>query len=130
MSICRRAALTVLLVLVSSGLARADLIFGASGVSGADGPVNATVNFTLGNGTVHIVVTDLLANPTSSGQTVSGIDFKISDATNTCSLTSATGLISTIDTSKASGSYTAGVMHSIASATDSAPWSRLVNSPP
>jgi hypothetical protein len=89
--------------------ARASL-FTASGDT-ADGPVSATVQFTLGSGTVNIVVTSLLANPKSDGQLVSGIDFTISGATGAGSVTDATGLISFINSSN--GTYTPGVTHSL-----------------
>ena len=113
MRVLWRAAWAAMLFLATGTGARADLLYGFSG-NVPDGPVDATVSFTLGNGTVHIVVNSLLANPTSDGQLVSGIDFTISGAASTGSLTDATGLISYIDTSN--GKYTAGVSQGLTQA--------------
>jgi hypothetical protein len=52
-----------------------------------DGSVNAKADFTLGNGTVAVTLTDLLANPTSAGQLVSGIMFDVSGASGSGLLT-------------------------------------------
>src|SRR4051794_115206 len=51
-----------------------------------DGPVSAKADFTLGIGTVAVTLTDLLANPTSAGQLVSGIKFDVSGASGSGSL--------------------------------------------
>jgi hypothetical protein len=89
--------------------ASADL-FQAQG-STPDGPVNATAVFTLGNGTLHLVLTDLLQNPTSDGQLISGITFTLSGASGPGMLTGASGLDSVVDTTH--GTYTAGVASSL-----------------
>jgi hypothetical protein len=64
-----------------------------------DGPVSAKADFTLGNGTVAVTLTDLLANPTSAGQLVSGIKFDVSGANGSGSLarTVSNNLVTTID---------------------------------
>jgi hypothetical protein len=102
--------LPLLVVLLALGSQARASLFTASGDT-ADGPVSATVQFTLGSGTVNIVVTSLLANPTSDGQLVSGIDFTISGATGAGSVTDATGLISFINSSN--GTYTPGVTQNL-----------------
>lgn len=53
----------------------------------SDGSVDATATFTLGAGTLTIVLTDLLANPTSDGQLVSGVSFTASGAAGSGALT-------------------------------------------
>jgi len=71
-----------------------------------DGSVSSKAEFTVGNGTITIVLSSLEANPTSDGQTVSGLRFSISGLTGNGSLTSVnSGLITTIN---ANGTYSAG----------------------
>src|SRR5262245_35689023 len=105
-----RGAAATVLVLLAPTLAQAGTVFTVSGNT-PDGPVSASAEFTLGDGTVHIALTDLLANPTSDGQLISGLNFVISGATGLGTLTSATGLISFVNTSN--GTYTAGVQQDL-----------------
>ncbi len=64
-----------------------------------DGAVNAKADFTLGNGTVAVTLTDLLANPKSAGQLVSGIKFDVSGASGSGSLsrTVSNSFVTTVD---------------------------------
>jgi hypothetical protein len=103
----------LLLLFLTLGTQAEASIFTVIGDTG-DGPVSASVQFTLGNGKVEIIVTNLLANPKSDGQLVSGIDFTISGATGAGSLKDASGLISFIGSSKTGGGrYTAGVLQDL-----------------
>jgi hypothetical protein len=76
----------------------------------SNGSVDASANITLGNGTVTVTLTDLLQNPTSSGQTLSGIEFTVSGATSMATLASSSGYESTINTANGplQGTYTPG----------------------
>lgn len=103
--LARRAVLALLLILAYGGPANAGL-FQVQGPT-PDGPVDATADFTLGNGTLKIVLTDLLQNPTSDGQLISGITFTVSGASGPSMLIGASGLDSFVDTHL--GTYTAGV---------------------
>jgi PEP-CTERM motif-containing protein len=107
--LARRAILALALVFAYGGPANAGLIQ-FQGTT-PDGPVDATADFTLGNGTLKIVLTDLLKNPTSDGQLISGISFTVSGALGSSVLTSASGLDSSVDTKH--GTYTAGVLSSL-----------------
>jgi hypothetical protein len=64
-----------------------------------DGAVSAKADFILGNGSVAVTLTDLLVNPTSAGQLVSGIKFDVSGASGSGSLTRtvSNNLVTTID---------------------------------
>ena len=48
----------------------------ASGVGG-DGPISAAATITTGTDTITVALSDLIANPTSAGQLVSGIEFTL-----------------------------------------------------
>jgi hypothetical protein len=94
-------------------------------VSG-DGSVDASANIVLGNGVVTITLTDLLQNPTCSGQTLSGIVFDVSGASGTPTLATASGYTSTITTSKTpsdNGTYTAGTLTDLMSTSTTGHWS-------
>lgn len=77
-----------------------------------DGSVAATADVTLGDGFITVVLTDTLANPISSGQTLSGLKFDVSGATGAASLASALGYTALINSDNKSanyGSYTPSV---------------------
>ena len=76
-----------------------------TGSSDNNGPVDASATLTPGNGMVTVTLTDLLQNPTSSGQTLSGIEFNASGATGLATLGGSSGNTSTIN---ADGTYTKG----------------------
>ena len=76
-----------------------------AGATDSNGSVDATGSIIVGNGTVSVVLSDLLENPTSSGQTLSGIEFTVSGATGTATLASSSGNTSTINND---GTYTPG----------------------
>ena len=73
------------------------------GATDSNGSVDASAIITLGNGTVTVTLTDLLQNPVSSGQTLSGINFNISGASGSATLATATGYTTSI---MSGGSYT------------------------
>jgi hypothetical protein len=100
-----------ILALLAPSVAQAGTIFTVSSPNGPDGPVSASAEFTLGVGTVHIALTNLLANPTSDGQLISGLDFVISGATGPGTLNGASGLISFVNPSN--GTYTAGLQQDL-----------------
>jgi hypothetical protein len=104
-TLTRRAVLALVLLLAYGGPANAELFQFQASTPG--GPVDATADFTLGNGTLKIVLTDLLQNPTSDAQLISGITFAVTGALGSSVLTSASGLESTVDPHN--GTYTAGV---------------------
>lgn len=100
------AALAVIVAV--AGAAQGSIIYSYNGTV-PDGPVSAQATFTPGNGSITVVLTDLLQNPTSDGQLISGVQFNISGATTNGSLSTVnSGLISTINTNSG-GTYTAGV---------------------
>jgi hypothetical protein len=108
LTLARRAVLALALVFAYGGPANAEPFqFQVQGPT-PDGPVDATAEFTLGNGTLKIVLTDLFQNPTSDGQLISGITFTVSGASGSSMLSSASGLVSSVDTTNG-GTYTAGV---------------------
>jgi hypothetical protein len=90
--------------------AEADL-WTVSGKDTAGEAVSAQATFTVSNGSIEIKLTNLLGNPTSDGQLISGLSFSVSGATGTASLTSSSGAVSTVNSSN--GSYTAGVTQSL-----------------
>jgi hypothetical protein len=64
-----------------------------SGASAGDNTVKASVSFETGADSLTIILSDLLANPTSTGQLISGISFGFASSipSSGTSLTSATG---------------------------------------
>ena len=76
-----------------------------TGSTDNNGPVDASATLTAGNGTVTVTLTDLLQNPTSSGQTLSGIEFSVFGATGSATLGGSSGNTSTINSD---GTYTTG----------------------
>lgn len=71
--------------------------------AGSPGGVDASATFTLGTDSLTLVLTDLLQNPTSAGQTISGISFAI-DTPGVPTITSSSGELTTINSD---GTYTA-----------------------
>jgi hypothetical protein len=104
-TLARRAVLALVLVFAYGHPANAGQLFQVESPT-PGGPVDATADFTLGHGTLEIVLTDLLQNPTSDAQLVSGVTFTVSGATGSGLLTSASGLDSSVNTKL--GTYTAG----------------------
>jgi hypothetical protein len=102
------ACLALLACFLCAGTSQGSVVYSFSG-SVPDGPVSAQATFTPGSGIVTVVLTDFLKNPTSDGQTISGIQFNISGANTVGALTTTnSGLITNVDTSSG-GTYTAGV---------------------
>ena len=86
------AGLAIGLVLLLSPAAQAiSMSFTASGFGG-DGPESASATITTGVGTVTVVLSSLIANPTAAGQLVSGIQMNLGGGVPTsASLFSASG---------------------------------------
>src|SRR5215469_15371124 len=76
--------------------AYASLYFTPAGASVPDGAVSAEASVTLGNGTMTIVLTDLLQNPTSVGQTLSGFEFHATGTSGSPSLISSSAFTTSI----------------------------------
>jgi len=77
--------------------------FSNSGGSGS-GAFNAEADFTVGNGTVTLVLKNLQQDPISAGQLISGLSFSISSLTGSAVLSSSSGNVANI---AADGTYTA-----------------------
>jgi hypothetical protein len=75
--------------------------------SAHDGPVSAQANFSLSGNNLVITLTDLLVNPTSAGQLLSGIRFNEASATGSGSLTTVN--VGQVTTISAGGAFTAPV---------------------
>ena len=75
------------------------------GTSVPDGSVNASATFTTGAGTLSVTLTDLLANPTSVGQTLSDLIFTLSSHQTTGTISSSSGQLITV---AANGTATTG----------------------
>ncbi|MGN6369761.1 MAG: hypothetical protein ACTHN5_15995 [Phycisphaerae bacterium] len=80
-------------------------------------PVSADALVTTGNGTVTVVLTNLIVDPTTVGQNISGFSFTLSDVFTTDSLTSSSGLERMVHDD---GSYTDGGLASTGWAESSA----------
>jgi hypothetical protein len=92
-----------------SSAASANIIYttpvGATDSSGE--PISFSADFTLANGSVSIVLTNLEGNLTSAGQLLTGISFDLTGASGSGGLTTLnSGLISTINSN---GTYNTGV---------------------
>ena len=72
------------------------VIFTSSGTN-ADGAFSASADITASLTSLTVSLTSLIANPTSSGQNVSGIQVFLADAPSSVSLTSAAGTLINID---------------------------------
>jgi hypothetical protein len=73
----------------------------------ANEPIDLSADFTINNGSVSIVLTNLEGNLSSAGQLFTGISFDLTGASGAGSLTTVnSGLISTINSN---GTYTLGV---------------------
>ena len=86
------AALAIGFVLLLTPAAQAiSMSFTASGVGG-DGPESAAATVTTGLGTVTVVLSSLITNPTAAGQLVSGIQINLgAPSPTTASFSSASG---------------------------------------
>ncbi|HXA45367.1 MAG TPA: hypothetical protein VNZ25_07675 [Candidatus Angelobacter sp.] len=93
-------------VAFSATTALGSMYYTPAGAGDSNGSVDASAQVIVGNGMVTITLTDLLQNPTSSGQTLSGLEIDISGAIGTATLASSSGLTSTINPD---GAYTPGV---------------------
>ena len=72
------------------------------GASVADGSINATAIFNVGAGFVTISVTNLLADPKSAGQLLSGLQFTLASGSSTGTLASSSAIIRSV---KKGGSF-------------------------
>ena len=90
--------LAVLLVMMSTAAFADTVTFStAAGAKEAGGnPVSATATVTIGNGTVTVVLTNLIVNPTTVAQNVSDFQFTLSSGQTTGSITSVSGVERTV----------------------------------
>jgi hypothetical protein len=77
-------------VIFTSGAHAATFPFTASGVGG-DGPESASATITTGAGTITVILSSLITNPTAAGQLVSDIELTVNVPTPSVSLSSAAG---------------------------------------
>src|SRR5262245_44467087 len=78
-------------LLLTSGAQAISMSFTASGVGG-DGPESSAATVTTGAGTVTVLLSSLIANPTAAGQLVSGIQINLGGGVPaTASLSSQSG---------------------------------------
>ena len=78
-------------VIFTSGAHANTFLSTASGVGG-DGPISAAATITTGKDTITVALSDLIANPTSAGQLVSGIELTLNiPLPTTASLSSYSG---------------------------------------
>ena len=85
-------------VIFTSG-AHANTFYSTASGVGGDGPVSAAATITTGNGTITVALSDLIANPTSAGQLVSGIELTLNIPLPTTNIP----LLTTVSLSSASG---------------------------
>jgi hypothetical protein len=107
--LCGSVTFTTLIttaVAFSASTALGSMYYTPAGATDSNGAVDASAQVTVGNGMVTITLNDLLQNPTSSGQTLSGLEINVSGATGTATLASSSGFTSTINSD---GTYSAGV---------------------
>src|SRR5690348_10477634 len=86
--------IAALILILAAGICSASTIVFSTppGSSDLDGSVAASVTFTPGNGALTIQITDLLSNPTSVGQLVSGLQFDfVTPITGQPTLTTSSG---------------------------------------
>ena len=76
-----------------------------AGSTAGGGPVKASATLTTGAGTLSITLTDLEANPTDVAQTISDLDFMLSDGAVTGTLSSSSGQEITVN---GNGTFTLG----------------------
>jgi hypothetical protein len=104
---CYFVPMAVLCFGLAAASVHADQIFNASG-SSSDGDLLAQADFIMGNGSLTIVLKDLVPNEKSIGQAISDLSFTISGGTAGAMVTSATGnavnVISPTMTTPATGS--------------------------
>ena len=76
--VCAAATAALISLCAPAGATTANYSFNGTTAGGAT--VDATAAFTWGSGSLTVVLTDLLQNPTSAGQLVNGVSFNISGA--------------------------------------------------
>lgn len=92
------------LALFAAGAAQASTWI-ASG-TGSNGPLDAQADITVSNNQLVITLTDLIANPTSSAQLVSGIEIFLASAPGSASITGDSGTLINISSKKGVTSWT------------------------
>jgi hypothetical protein len=75
----------------------ATVTYTATGNSSGGETQNASATFVTGAGTLGITLKDLISNPRSIGQNISGLSFKLSDGTSSGSLFSSSGVELTVN---------------------------------
>jgi hypothetical protein len=95
------SAITTAALLTASAHANVINVFTPLGATDKDDdPVNASAKFTTGAGFLTIVLSDLLPNPTSAGQLVSGISFSLSTGQTSGTLGANSGVEVTVASDK------------------------------
>jgi hypothetical protein len=74
----------------------ATITYTAKGTNSDSNPYDVKADFTLGSGSITVVLTNLLKNPTADDQLLSGITFTLSGATGSAILASSSGNVSNI----------------------------------
>ncbi len=99
----RNSVLFFLIGIASTALISAQTCTSIPGGATPDGVVSATANFSVGEGSVSVAVTNLLVNPLSVGQLLSGVQFTLTSGVTTGSLSSSSALVRNV---KKAGAYT------------------------
>jgi hypothetical protein len=89
----RSVVITAAVMFLAAGAAHAAVIQLTGAGTSPDGPVSASATVTTGTNSITVVLNDLLANPTSVGQTLSDIFLTLSDTPSAVSLTSSAGTL-------------------------------------
>jgi hypothetical protein len=89
----RNLALSAFVLVAFASVASADVINVNTvlGATTSSGPVNASATFVTGNGILTVTITDLLADPKSVGQLISGLNFTLSDGATEGTLVGSSG---------------------------------------
>ena len=104
-------ALIGLLTFVTSASVQAQMFATPAGAFTSGGNVSANANFTVANGHITLVLTNLFENPTADSQLLNGITFTVNNATSSGALATVnSGNISTISSG---GAYSAGISDSL-----------------
>ncbi|HWB54041.1 MAG TPA: XDD4 family exosortase-dependent surface protein [Tepidisphaeraceae bacterium] len=92
-------------VIAAGGSVRGDTIFTTPSSASTSGPVSAKADFTLGNGTITLTLTNLISDPGDVAQNLSAFSFTLNGTVGANSLVSGTGTERTINSNK---TYTEG----------------------
>jgi hypothetical protein len=102
--LARSLALCLVLIWASESIA-ATVTYIANGTSSGGETQKASVTFTTAAGTLNVTLNDLISNPISIGQNISGLRFTLSDGSASGSLISSSGVELTVNSNR---TYLAG----------------------